>query len=124
MAKEFTILGNATDTTLSLEATGHSSTERLARFFPDVARLDSEQMFALSQAGLSRSQEAVAVEFAGTRNLIFSSAISLEFGERIRLQDRSGNKFEAKVIAVQYQDGRTAVAAQILNGQFSEVSRP
>jgi len=118
-------LGHLTRTTTSpLEAIGKSGTERLARFFSDVVRLDSEQLFALSQASSSYSREAVAVEFAGAENVIFSSTISLEFGDRIRLQDRSGNKFEAKVIAVQYQDGRTAVAAQILNGQFSGVSRP
>jgi len=118
-------LGNVVDTSLApLEATGQSGAERLARFFSDVARLDSEQVFALSQAGSSHPRETVVVEFAGPKNLIFSCAISLEFGDRIRLQDSSGNKFEAKVIAVRYQDGRTAVAAQILNGQLSGASRP
>jgi len=63
-AKDLTALGHLTHTTAPLDAIGKSGTERLARFFSDVVRLESEQLFALSQANSSYSREAVAVEFA------------------------------------------------------------
>lgn len=94
---------------------------KLARFFPELERVYTR---AFLTTGAGHFREAVLVEFAAASKAIFSSGIPLEFGDRICLASEAGNQVEAKVIAVQFQDGRTAVAAQVLNGQFSWVSRP
>ena len=110
------------EATLSSSESGASA--KLARFFPELQRVRTRAFLALPRSGSASVRETVVVEFAAPGKAIFSSALPLEFGDRIRLANEAGNQVEAKVIAVQFQDGRTAVAAQVLNGQFSWVSRP
>jgi hypothetical protein len=113
---------HAEETTLPGTESGASA--KLARFFPELERIHAHAFVALPRSGSANVREAVVVEFAAPGKAIFSSALPLEFGDRIRLANETGNQAEAKVIAVQFQDGRTAVAAQVLNGQISWVSRP
>ena len=97
-------------------------TEQLARFFPDVRPLGLPAL--LTRKGSVRVREAVIVEFAGTERAIFTSSLPLEFADRVHLENERGHGMEAKVVAVQYHDGKTAVAVQILNGPFSWMKRP
>ena len=108
----------AETTPLSTES---GAAANLARFFPELERVHTQ---AFLTTGAGHLREAVLVEFAAASKAIFSSGISVEFGDRIYLANEAGNQVKARVIAVQFQDGRTAVAAQVLNGQFPWVSRP
>ena len=112
----------STDITVSQPESG--GTGQLARFFPDVEPVVARMVLTVSQVRSQNLRDHVLVEFAGGQKAIFSSALPLEFGDMIRLASQSGSLLEAKVIAVRYQDGRTAVAAQLLNGQFPWVNRP
>jgi hypothetical protein len=99
-------------------------TGQLARFFPEVQPVPTRVVLSVSAARSATLRDSVCVEFAGAEKAIFSSALPLEFGDVIQLAGQTGGRLEAKVIAVRYQDGRTAVAAQFLNGHFSWVNRP
>lgn len=115
-------MGHTAETTLGLSETGASV--RLARFFPELEPVHTRAFLTLPRTGPAHFREAVLVEFAAASKAIFSAGFPLEFGDTVRLANEAGNEVEAKVIAVQFQDGRTAVAAQVLNGKFSWVSRP
>ena len=99
-------------------------TEQLARFFPDMRPIGLPALLTLSRSGLVSVREAVVVEFAAPERAIFTSSLPLEFEDRVHLENERGHRIEAKVVAVQYQDGKTAVAVQILDGPFSWMKRP
>ena len=62
-------------------------------------------------------REATVIEFGGSEHAIFLSTLPLEFDERVRLvETREGRQAEAIVVAVQYHDGRKAVAVKFLQG--------
>lgn len=99
-------------------------TAQLARFFASIRRVHVNAFLSLQRTAQPNAGEAVVIEYAGEGRAIFKSGLPVDFGERICLRNSSGQQNDAKVIAMQYQDGSTAVAAQILNGQLSWMERP
>jgi len=85
---------------------------KLAKFFPaatpvrlpvHLTRLGQSTMFS----------ESTLIEFGTPREVLFASTLPLEFGDKVRLQNSDGTlDAEACVVAVQYNAGRTAVAAR------------
>ena len=108
----------------ALAETDLCGTEQLARFFPDVRPIGLPALLTLSRNGSVSVREAVVVEFAGTERAIFASWLPLEFEDRVHLENERGCGIDAKVVAVQYYEGKTAVAVQILDGPFSWMKRP
>jgi hypothetical protein len=100
------------------------STERLARFFPDALPVQFHASLQWVRRGTANVKESVLVEFAGAQSAIFRSALPLEFEDRLLLEREAGQRLEAKVVAVQYHEGRNAVAVEILNGPLSWMNRP
>jgi hypothetical protein len=77
------------------------------------------------RAGSTRLREATVVEFGGPEHAIFLSSLPLEFDDRVRIErDRNGGTADAKVIAVQYHEGRKAVAVRFLQGPCAWVTQP
>ena len=101
-----------------------SGTAQLARFFPDVQPVGPPCLLKLFGPGSIGFREVVAVEFSGRGKAIFAAALPLEFEDRVRLENDRGQGMEAKVIAVQYQHGKTAVAVQILDTPSAWMKRP
>ena len=65
------------------------------------------------------------VEFASAERAIFSSRLPLEFDDRVRISDAEGNaECDATVVAVQYHEGRKAVAVQFFDKRSVWVKRP
>ncbi len=89
-----------------------SDVAKLAEFFPaatavrvpvQVCRLD----------GHPGAEEETVIEFGTLREVLFAAKLPLEFGDRIRLVNAEGLlEAEAEVVAVQYHQGKTAVAAR------------
>jgi len=98
--------------------------EELARFFPEVKRVCLPAFLSPVRSGAGGVREPVLVEFAGAGKAIFSSALPLEFEDRVRLENGNDQELDAKVIAVQYRDGKTVVAVHLLHDQDSWVNRP
>lgn len=107
-----------------LTETELGGTEQLARFFPGVRPIGLPVLLTLSRTGSVSVREAVRIEFAGTERAIFTCSLPLEFEERVHLENECGQDIEAKVVAVQYHDERTAVAVQLLSGPFFWMKRP
>ncbi len=62
-------------------------------------------------------REATVIEFGGSEHAIFLSTLPLEFDDRVRLVGtREWRPAEAIVVAVQYHEGRKAVAVKFLQG--------
>ncbi len=112
--------------TLTSSAVTHeaSGTDDLARFFPEVERVQIRAVLKPNQNG-GGVRETVTVEYAGLEHAIFTSALPLEFGDLVQLHFVEGqHKSEARVTAVQYHQSRKAVAVQFLNAETSWVNRP
>ena len=69
-------------------------------------------------------REVTVVEFGGAEHAIFLSALPLEFDDRVRLEAEQGRPAEATVVAVQYHEGRKAVAVRFLQGHWNWVTQP
>jgi hypothetical protein len=70
-------------------------------------------------------REATVVEFASAGFAIFVSTLPLEFDDRVRLErNQKGRTTDATVIAVQYHQGRKAVAVKFAQGPCEWVTQP
>lgn len=69
-------------------------------------------------------REASVLEFAAVEHAIFDSSLPLEFDDKVRLEgSRKGYTTDATVVAVQYHDGRKAVAVKFLRGPCSWITK-
>ncbi len=71
------------------------------------------------RAGISpaRLHEAVVAEYGSEEYAIFLSTLPLEFADRVRISGNGGgHSAEATVIALQYHEGRKAVAVRFVDG--------
>jgi hypothetical protein len=94
-----------------------SCAEQLARFFPGVTAIRIPVQVTQLRAGNGRMREATLLEFGAARHAIFLSTLPLEFDDRVRIQqDAAGRGTEAAVVAMQYHEGRKAVAVRFLHG--------
>ena len=100
-------------------------TEQLAKFFPKLPSLHIPVRVSPVRPGQSRVQEATVVEYGTEEFAIFLSNLALEFDDRVRLvRDGGGRPAEATVIALQYQEGRKAVAVRFLNSPCAWMMHP
>ena len=77
------------------------------------------------RGGSTRLREATILEFAALEHAIFVSTLPLEFDDRVRLERKQKESVtDATVVAVQYHEGRKAVAVQFLHGPCEWVTRP
>ena len=113
----------SSETTLTASDLGCA--EQLARFFPTAHRVRLPVQVTALRGGNTRLREATVVEFGGPEHAIFLSTLPLEFDDRLRIQPE-GNRgsSDAAVIAVQYHDGRKAVAVRFLEGPCAWVTQP
>lgn len=97
----------------------------MARFFPRATAVRVPVQITALRAGSARLREATVVEFGGSEHAIFLSSLPLEFDDPVRIErDRNGCAADAKVIAVQYHEGRKAVAVRFLQGPCAWVTQP
>ena len=108
----------------TLTANVNGCAEQLARFFPNAAAVRIPVQVTALRAGNSRPKEATVVEFGGAEHAIFLSTLPLEFDDRVRIErDQRGCTADATVVAVQYHEGRKAVAVQFLHGPCEWVTQ-
>ncbi len=99
--------------------------EQLARFFPQAAAVRIPVQVTALRGGRTKLREAPRSEFGAPDFAIFLSTLPLEFDDRVRLErDRKGRAADATVIAVQYHEGRKAVAVKFAQGPCDWVMQP
>jgi len=109
----------------TLTASEQSCAEQLARFFPRALAVRVPVQVTALRGGATRLREATVVEYGGSNHAIFVSTLPLEFDDLVRLENgRKGSAAEASVVAVQYHEGRKAVAVRFLRGPCDWVTTP
>jgi len=109
---------------VTLTANEISCAEHLARFFPKVAAAHILVQITVLRSGNGHMQEAATLEFASEQHVIFLSTLPLEFNDRVRIaRHASTQSAEAAVVAVQYREGRKAVAVRFSNGPCNWVTQ-
>jgi hypothetical protein len=99
--------------------------EQLAKFFPKLAAIRMPVKVSPTRAGQSRLQESTVLEFGAGEIAIFLSNLPIEFDDRVRVSQQDGKRsVEAAVIALQYHEGRKAVAVRFLNGACDWMRQP
>ena len=100
--------------------------EQLARFFPDAAAVRVPVQVTALRGGRAKLREATVLEFGAAQHAIFLSTLPLEFEDRVRLErdSRGSAVAEATVVAVQYHEGRKAVAVKFTQGLCDWVMQP
>jgi len=104
-----------------------SCTEQLARFFPKLpgVRVPVKVAPLRTASSPARLQEAALVEYGSEEYAIFVSTLPLEFDDRVSIsRDGGGRSAEAAVIALQYHEGRKAVAVRFLAGPCEWMRQP
>jgi hypothetical protein len=101
-----------------------SCAEQLARFFPQVVAIRVPVQVTALRGGTTKLKEATVLEFGNADFAIFLSTLPLEFDDRVRLEpNRKGCAANAVVIAVQYHEGRKAVAVRFAQGPCGWVTQ-
>jgi len=115
----------STPATARARAQKESSTAKLARFFPNATAVRIPvrlSRLAGSDPGLS---ESTVIEFGTASEVLFASTLPLEFADQVRLQNSDGTlDAKAAVVAVQYEKGRTAVAARFTQTVANWIVKP
>jgi hypothetical protein len=110
---------------IALQDQQQGCAEQLARFFPQATAVDIPVQVTALRGGRTKLREAATLEFGAPDFAIFISTLPLEFDDRVRLEpDRRGRAVEATVIAVQYYEGRKAVAVKFTQGPCDWVTQP
>ena len=101
-------------------------TGQLARFFPGATAVRIPVQIIALRGGGSKLREATVLEFSGAEHAIFLSALPLEFEDHVRVErdSRRGRTADATVVAVQYHEGRKAVAVKFTPGLCDWVIQP
>ena len=102
--------------------------EQLARFFPGTRPHRLSVQVTAVRPGSAALRESTLVEFSAPENAIFLSKLPLEFADHVRLEaepiaEHAGCTTEATVVAVQYHEGRKAVAVRFKNGPCAWVTQ-
>jgi hypothetical protein len=101
--------------TATARAGQDSSTNKLARFFPNATPVRIPVRLTRLATGNTFSESTV-IEFGTNREVLFASSLPLEFADMLRLQNSDGTlDTEACVVALQYNGASTAVAARFKN---------
>ncbi len=99
---------------------------QLARFFPGAAAVRVPVQVTALRGGRAQLREATVLEFGGSQHAIFLSTLPLEFEDRVRLERDSHGRTvaDATVVAVQYHEGRKAVAVKFTQGSYDWMMQP
>jgi hypothetical protein len=110
---------------MTITASEVDCVELLARFFPQARSVRIPVQVSSARGGKTRLREATVVEFGGKEHAIFLSTLPLEFNDRVRLEATQERRpADAAVVAVQYHEGRKAVAVRFLEGPCDWVTQP
>jgi hypothetical protein len=113
------------EATATARSPRESSTAKLAKFFPDATPVRIPVRLSRATGEGGDSSESTIIEFGTPREVLFVSTLPLEFADMLRLQNSDGTlDAEACVVALQYNTGRTAVAARFTHEVANWIVKP
>lgn len=93
-------------------AVAQAATAKLASFFPTASAVRIPVQLTSLADGTADNEQTV-IEFGTAREVLFACNSRLQFGDRLRLRNADCSfDVEVQVVAVQYHEGQTAVAAR------------
>lgn len=96
---------------------------QLARFFPQATPVRIP--VKLTRVAADHVPESTVIEFGTPREVLFAATTPLEFADTLRVQNSDGSlDAEAAVVAVQYHNGQTAVAARFTHDVANWIVKP
>src|SRR5271168_1851767 len=99
--------------------------KKLAELFPSALPVRIPIRVITLGTGRHRLQEHTIIEFGTAKEVLFSSALPLEFEDHLRLLNSDGSlDTQATVVAVRYHDGRKAVAARFASDVGNWIIKP
>ena len=102
-----------------------SSTAKLAKFFPNATPVRIPVRLTRLANVSGAFSESTIIEFGRPTEVLFASSLPLEFADKLRVQNSDGTlDTEACVVAVQYNGGRTAVAARFTGKVANWIVKP
>jgi len=105
------------------EASAGSIVGRLAKFFPEATPVRIP--VKLTRVASEGAPESTVIEFGTAREVLFAATTPLEFADTLRVQNSDGSlDAEASVVAVQYHNGQTAVAARFTREVSNWILKP
>ncbi len=115
----------STQATARARVPKESSTAKLARFFPNATPVRIAVRLSRLSGGDQAASESTVIEFGTATEVLFASNLPLEFADQVRLQNSDGSlDAKASVVAVQYDKGRTAVAARFTHTVANWIVKP
>ena len=86
----------------------------LAQFFPEAMPIRIP-VRVTTLAGQAVAENTI-IEYGTSQEVLFTCGLALDFHDRLRLENADGSlDVEAKIVAMQIQHGKAAVAARFLN---------
>lgn len=105
----------AHETVLAPRPAGESFVARLAQFFPEATAVRIPVHVTGADAEGQALSEHTIIEYGTPNEVLFASSLPLEFDDRVRLENSDASlSAEAAVVAVQYHNGKIAVAVRFL----------
>jgi hypothetical protein len=102
-----------------------SSTSRLAKFFPEASPVRIPVRLTRVGDQRSPSSESTVIEFGTRSEVLFASSLPLEFADLLQLENSDGTlNIQACVVALQYGNGGTAVAARFTQAVSNWIVQP
>jgi len=100
--------------------------EKLAQLFPSVSPMRIPVRVSTAVAnGRCGLEEQTVIEFGTAREVLFSSALPLEFEDQVRVANSDGSlDTRAQVVAVRYDGGRKAVAVRFTEEVENWIIKP
>ena len=99
--------------------------EKLARLFPEASAVRIPVTVMTLQNAMHPLQEQTVIEFGTANEVLFSSALPLEFEDGVRVLNADGSlDTRAFVVAVRYHEGRKAVAARFAGAVSNWIIKP
>ena len=96
---------------------------QLAKFFPQATPV--RLAVRVTQPDSGWPGETAVVEFASSSEVLFALCQPVEFGDRVHLENSDGSlNTDGSVVAVQYHNGRTAVAARFAAAEPNWIVNP
>jgi hypothetical protein len=95
------------------QTAGEGSVSKLAQFFPEAVAVRIPVRVTGTGDRARDLTEQTLIEYGTAEEVLFASTLPLEFEDHLRLENADGSlRAEALIVALQYHNGHTAIAAR------------